>query len=184
MRRRAPQRFAVAAALLLLPVHAAAQVNMRPTPDPIVTAESEEWYLAGEAITHAGIIYYPTGPNVFFDPHQMVRSGHYRGIPLYSLTTIEPYSKVYVPIGGGLMRPYERRRTGDLAGTTGSTLPSLPVTGPYERRPEDDLLAGIVRAPAEPVLAEPSFGTRYEAPVGSAAVPSEPVATTGVMPPS
>ena len=179
MRRRAPQLFAVAAAVLVLQVHSAAQVVMRPTPAPIVTAQNEDWYLAGEAITHAGIIYHPTGPNVYFDSHQMVRSGHYRGIPLYSLTTIEPYSRVYVPIGGGLMRPYERLRTGDLAGTTGSTLPALPVVGPYDTRPEDELLGGIVRAPAPPVAAEPAFGTAYQTPVGGQAAPGEPVATTG-----
>jgi hypothetical protein len=34
---------------------------------------------------------------------------------------------VYVPIGGGQLQPYERRRRGDLAGTVGTTSPSFPV---------------------------------------------------------
>ena len=62
-----------------------------------------------------------------FCANEMVRSGLFRGIPLYTRTTIEPYSLVFVPIGGGMMQPYERRRDGDLAGTTGSSVPSLPV---------------------------------------------------------
>ena len=42
---------------------------------------------------------------------------------------------IYVPIGGGLMQPYERPRTGDLAGTTGNRAPSSPVatSGPRAR---------------------------------------------------
>jgi hypothetical protein len=46
---------------------------------------------------------------------------------LYEDRTLEPYSIVFVPIGPRLMQPYERRRAGDLAGTTGSRTPSFPV---------------------------------------------------------
>ena len=125
MRRTAPQLLAgVVVVLMLLPIAAAAQMTMRPTPVPIVTAENEYWYLEGEPITFSGSIYYPAGPEIYFIPYEMVRSGEFRGIPLYSRTTIEPFSKVFVPLPGGRMLPYERRRAGDLAGTTGSTAPS------------------------------------------------------------
>jgi len=180
MRRRAPQLFAVVAAFSILQAVASGQATMRPTPAPIVTAENESWYLAGEAVLYAGNVYYPTGPIVFFDSHEMVRSGDYRGIPLYSLTTIEPYSKVFVPVGSGLMKPYERRRSGDLAGTAGSTTPSFPIVSPYDPYAEVPPLAGIVRAPAPPVRAEPIFGTYYGVPsAGAHHEPSDPVATTG-----
>jgi hypothetical protein len=57
----------------------------------------------------------------------MVRSGSYRGIGLYTDSTQDASGIVYVPAGGGLMQPYERRRTGGLAGTTGNQAPSFPV---------------------------------------------------------
>ena len=79
---------------------APAQVVIQPTPNPTVTAENESWYLNGEPIAHAGNLYYPAGPLVYFNPNEMVRSGFYQGIPLYSRTTIEPYSMVYVPVRG------------------------------------------------------------------------------------
>lgn len=80
-----------------------------------------------DPIFYAGAFYYPTGPTVFFDPYVMIRSGVYEGVPLYADVTIEPYSFVYVPIGGNVMRPYERRRSGELAGTVGSRMPSFPL---------------------------------------------------------
>jgi hypothetical protein len=72
-------------------------------------------------------LYYPAGPVVFFNGDVMVRTGHYNGVPLYADTTIEPFSIVYVPVSRGLMQPYERRRQGDMAGTTASRTPSYPV---------------------------------------------------------
>jgi hypothetical protein len=107
------------------PVHA--QVQSRPTDRPIVTAENETWFRLGEPLQFAGDLYYPAGPNLFFDGNTMVRTGHYNGVPLYADTTIEPYSIVLVPLPRGLMQPYERLRRGDLAGTTGSRAPSFPV---------------------------------------------------------
>jgi hypothetical protein len=106
--------------LLLAPAAASAQMTMRPADQPVVTAEQEHWYLDGEAIAYDGGLYYPAGPQVFFNPYEMVRSGIYRGIPLYARTTIEPYSVVFVPVARGLLQPYERRRRDQLAGTTGS----------------------------------------------------------------
>jgi hypothetical protein len=115
-------------AAVALPLTLDAQMLLRPTTFPVVTAENERWYLEGEPITSDGNVYYPTGAQVYFNPYEMVRSGYYRGIPLYSKTTLEPYSVVFVPVAGGLLQPYERRRDGDVAGTVGSTAPSFPVT--------------------------------------------------------
>ena len=107
-----------------------AQVQWYPTPPPIVTAEDERWYLSGEPLMFAGNLYYLAGPAIHFIPNEMVRSGSYQGIPLYTRTTIEPYSVVFVPIDGGRMQPYERPRTGELVGTSGSTISALPAEIP------------------------------------------------------
>jgi hypothetical protein len=104
-----------------------AQVQSRPTDPPLLTAENESWYVNGEPIQFVGDLYYPAGATVFFNGNTMVRSGHYNGVPLYTDTTIEPYSIVYVPIRRGLMQPYERPRQGVLAGTVASRTPSFPV---------------------------------------------------------
>jgi len=129
---------------------ASAQVNLQPTPPPTLTAENETWYRNGEPIMFAGNIYYPAGPATHFNGDEMVRSGFYQGIPLYSRTTIEPYSVVFVPIGGGMMQPYERRRTGQIAGTSGSVVSALPVESPSA---VGGSAAPILQAPAPPTFA-------------------------------
>src|SRR5262249_35098962 len=108
-------------------VPAIAQIQSRPTDAPIVTANNESWYLNRESVQFAGDLYYPAGATVFFNGNQMVRSGNYNGVPLYTDTTLEPFSIVYVPLEHGLMQPYERVRQGSLAGTTASRPPSFPV---------------------------------------------------------
>src|SRR4051794_3683844 len=105
----------------------AQSMTIRSSRPPAVTAESEPWYVSGSPITFAGNFYYPAGPRVHFMPSEMVRSGDFLGVPIYSRTTIEPYSVIFIPIGGGMMQPYERRREGELAGTVGSSAPSFPV---------------------------------------------------------
>jgi hypothetical protein len=115
------------AAALLAPHAIQAQVYMLPNPAPSVTAAHAEWQRSGEPIFHAGGFYYPTGPTEFFDGRVLVRTGTYKGIPLYENGTLEPYSLVFVPIGRNLVRPYERRREGELVGTTGSRMPSFPI---------------------------------------------------------
>lgn len=130
---------------------ALAQVNLQPTPSPLVTAENETWYRAGEPVMSAGSIYYPAGPATHFNGDEMVRTGFYHGIPLYSRTTIEPYSVVFVPIGGGMMQPYERRRTGQIAGTSGSMVSALPVENPGAV--DGSATAQILQAPAPPTFA-------------------------------
>ena len=146
---RPARQLAVFAFLLFSAVSASAQVDYRETPFPLVTAEREAWYLAGEPVMFAGNIYYPAGAQVHFRGNEMVRSGFHMGVPLYTRTTIEPYSIVYVPLQGGVMQPYERRRTGDLAGTVGSTTPSFPVG-----RASEETGYMVPQAPAPPGFAE------------------------------
>lgn len=109
---------------------AASQIRLQSTAPPTITAETESWYVTNDPVIFAGNNYYPAGPSIHFLPNEMVLSGFFRGVPLYTRTTIEPYSIVFVPIAGGMMRPYERRRSGDLVGTTGSSVPSLGVEIP------------------------------------------------------
>jgi hypothetical protein len=127
-----------------------AQLTVRDTRPPTVTAESESWYLSGAPITYEGSYYYPAGAKVHFIPSEMVRTGDFRGIPLYARTTIEPYSIVFVPVAGGMMQPYERRRDGTLAGTEGSSAPSFPIAVPSESSLGD---TGPPQAPGPPVFA-------------------------------
>src|SRR5438270_9652338 len=62
-----------------------------------------------------------------FDGMIMAQIATFDGVPIYTDTTLEPYSIIYVPVGRQRMRTYERKREGDLAGTTGSRTPSFPV---------------------------------------------------------
>ncbi len=120
---------------------ALAQISMQSTPPPTVTAENESWFVINEPVSFAGNNYYAGGPSIHFLPNEMVLSGFFRGVPLYTRTTIEPYSIVFVPVAGGLMRPYERRRSGDLVGTTGSSVPSLRVEIPTAFSPSTRIQA-------------------------------------------
>ena len=113
---------------LLVASPSAAQVQSRPTDPPLVTASNESWYQLREPVQFAGELYFPAGATVFFNGDRMVRVGHYNGVPLYVDATVEPFSVILVPITRGLMQPYERPRRGDLAGTTGSSAPSFPVS--------------------------------------------------------
>jgi hypothetical protein len=93
---------------------------VKPTEPPQVTAASSEWRLTGEPLL-VGLDYYePSGPNTFFDGGTMIQVGTYQGVPVYTDKTVEPLSLVLVPIGGGVMKRYERRREGEAAGTVGS----------------------------------------------------------------
>ena len=139
------------AAVLLSDSSPVAQTMLQPTPKPIVTADNETWYQAGVPITFAGNIYFPAGPITHFNGNEMVRSGHFQGIPLYTRTTLEPYSIVYVPLFGGLMQPYERRRAGDVADTVGSMSPSFPVVRSTEQSNMEYVPgAGMIQAQAPP----------------------------------
>jgi hypothetical protein len=119
--------FASFSITLMLAVASPAAQLLVQTPLPTVTADNESWYVSGEPITHAGNVYLPAGAQIYFNANEMVRSGFYMGIPLYTRTTLEPYSVVFVPLAGGRMQPYERPRTGELTGTTGSIPSTLPA---------------------------------------------------------
>jgi hypothetical protein len=174
-------RLAVVCAFALgwgAPAHA--QATSQPSQPPAVTADGAAWYVAGEPIVFAGNLYRPAGPQVYFNPHEMVRTGFHQGVPLYTKTTLEPYSIVFVPLQRGLMQPYERPRTGDIAGTVGSTTPSFPVS-----RAADAVGMPSLQAAAPPMLFGP-VATDAQAPVAvaqPAALPT-PVGTTGVTAPA
>ncbi len=95
---------------------AAGQVTLQSTPQPAVTAENESWYSSGGPVTFGGSIYYPAGAVTHFLRNEMVRTGTIGSVPIYARTTQEAGSVIYVPLAGGVMKPYERRRSGDLAG--------------------------------------------------------------------
>ena len=165
--------------LLVAAAPAFAQIQSRPTDAPIVTADNESWYVNREPIQFAGDVYYPAGAVVFFNGNTMVRSGHYNGVPLYTDTTLEPYSVVYAPLERGLMQPYERRRQGSLAGTTASRTPSFPVTA----TPSSGTLPQATAAPTAPPATIGAIGAYTpETSVGTSrtTVPS-PVGTSGLV---
>ena len=142
---------------------ASAQAVSRPTDPPIVTAENDAWYRQREPVLFGGDAYYPAGATVFFNGNTMVRTGHYNGVPLYADATVEPYSVVLVPIGRGLMQPYERVRSGELAGTSGSRTPSFPV----RTRAEPRDAAAMPPAPRRPARAAAAIQTGEEGAVGT-----------------
>jgi len=134
-----------------VPALAPAQVVKRPERAPARVAGQEAWYLAGEPLLYRGELYYPAGAQIFFDPNVMVFAGEYRGIPLYVDPTVETNSIVYLPIGSGLLQPYERPRTRDLAGTSGSRTPSFPPGTPSPIGEETVAVGTAGAAPAPPV---------------------------------
>ncbi len=111
----------------LVPTNGNAQAYNRPSPPPQVTAAGADWQIQGAPVFYAGNFYYPTGPSIFFDGNVMVRTAVYKGVPIYVDASVDPYGVVYVPIGGNVVRPYERRRAGELAGTVGNRPPSFPI---------------------------------------------------------
>lgn len=171
-----------------------AQVKLQPTPPPLVTAENEPWYANAEPIFFAGNLYDPSGAKTHFNGNEMVLSGLHRSIPMYIRPTVEPNRVLYVPLSGGLMQPYERRRT-DIAGKVGSSTPSFPIlpsepsagVSPQAAAPAAVIAAAIPAAPvvvtAPPVRPAPARVVAREA-VGTSglmAAPRRP-ATTAVRP--
>jgi hypothetical protein len=136
---------------------AAAQVMSLPTPQPSVVADGEDWYRAGEPIPFVDTLYYPAGAIRHFDGNRLVRSGTHRGVPFYTDRFLEANEKLFIPLSGGLVQPYERRREGPLAGTTGSQAPSFPVQREAEAAAEaarSDIVGPVV------TLVEPAPPTR------------------------
>jgi hypothetical protein len=173
-------RWFTVAVTLLASTPVLAQVGSRPGDPPIVTAENDAWYRQREPVVFAGDFYYPAGATVFFNRNTMVRTGHYNGVPLYADTTLEPYSIVYVPIGGAMMQPYERVRRGDLASSAGSRTPSFPVrTAPEPGGLPEAAAAPTTIAPAPPVARAASPEPRAVGTVGDIVTP--PVGTAGTI---
>ncbi len=159
-----PARIFLCAILVFSATNSAgAQITNRPAEPPTVAADTQDWYLSGEPITYAGNLYYLAGPRVFFNGNEMVPSGSYRGVPLYTRTTIEPYSLIFVPLSGGLLQPYERRRNGQLAGTVGSSAPSFPVSVASEATPTTGIGATL-QAPYAPTVFAPVLGPEVVVP--------------------
>lgn len=144
--------FLVALVTSMLAVHglASAQVLSVPAPSPVDNASDRDWFMERAPIYVDGDVFYPAGASVFFDRNTMVPSGRFDGLQLYIDTTIEPHSIVYVPIGRGLLQPYERRRQGELAGTVGSRTPSFPV-----QRDAEALATGAEYTPPGYQIEEP-----------------------------
>ena len=117
----------------MVPRNGNAQAYSLPTPPPQITAAGADWQVRGDPVFYAGNFYYPVGPSVFFDGNVMVRTGVFRGVPLYVDATADPYGVVYVPIGGNVVRPYERHREGELTGTVGNRAPSFPIARDVDR---------------------------------------------------
>src|SRR5947209_7898033 len=111
---------------VLFPKVSNAQAYAFGSPVPEVTAASAAWQVNDSAIIVSGLVYYPTRAFRIFDPSLMMQQGVYQGVPIYADVTLQPFSVVYVPITRSTMRAYERKREGDLAGTTGSRTPSFP----------------------------------------------------------
>jgi hypothetical protein len=156
----------IAVAVFLAP--AEAQVTMRPAPPPERTATAEPWYTTREPIFVQGSYYERAGASVHFDGDTMVRVARIDGVPIYADVTLEPYSLVFVPIGGGLVQPYEKRRAGDLAGTTGSRAPSFPVSLDTEARPPREAMRTTGALESEATSRDPAPGA--ERAVGTTAV--------------
>jgi hypothetical protein len=115
---------------VLLPKTGNAQVYQFRTPSPVITAAAADWQVNSDPIVVNGLLYYATRGFRFFDGQVMMQVGVVDRVPVYGDSTLEPYSVVYVPVGRDRMREYERRRDGELAGTTGSRAPSFPVQSP------------------------------------------------------
>ena len=110
----------VLSVVVLLPKVGSAQVSTFRTPAPEVNAANASWQVNSEPIMVGGLIFYPTREYRPFDGQVMAQVGVYEGVPIFADTTVEPWSLVYVPSGRERMRTFERARTGELAGTSGS----------------------------------------------------------------
>jgi hypothetical protein len=117
---------------LLLPKSGNAQVFQFRTPPPDTSAAGADWQINGDPIVVGGLTYYPTRGFRLFDGQVMAQAGMFESIPVYADLTIEPFSELYVPLGSGRMRVYERRRDHELTmtsreavGTSGVAVPRV-----------------------------------------------------------
>jgi hypothetical protein len=161
-------------AAVLVPKTGNAQAFSFRTPPPDVSAAAADWQINSDPIVVSGLVYYPTRAFRFFDGQVMVQVGLFNRVPVYADATVEPYSLLYVPIGGARMREYERRRDGELASTTGSRVPSFPVALATERaaaEPEPQTNATKVAG---------TTGIRMDTAIASTARATEPSVASAV----
>jgi hypothetical protein len=159
-----------------------AQISMQTAEPPAVTAENQDWYLSGDPLAYGGAVFYPSGAIVHFNRNEMVQTGYFDNVPIYVRTTQEPRSVIYVPLAGGVMKPYERRRTGELAGTVGSSAPGFPVMLPQQSAQQTVSSMGFARVPTDPIGGG-AVGTSSMAntTVSGSAGAQESVGTSGVV---
>src|SRR5437773_2729785 len=102
------------------------------SPQPEVTAAAAAWQVNGEAIVVQGLAYSPTRQFRMFDGNIMTQIDIYERVPVYVDATLQPFTVVYVPVGGTTMRAYEHS-PGQLAATirmpaaTPSVVPTVVV---------------------------------------------------------
>ena len=180
MTHRTAQFVAATALVVAFQTAAGAQITSRPAPPPVAVADNEDWYRSGEPLAFAGALYYRVGAMQHFNGNRMFPTGGKGSVTFYVDVFLDPLSKIFVPVSGGLMQPYERRRDGDLAGTTGSQAPSFPVAIPAES-PSDRIRAGwpgaVTDAAVEPAEAPADLSI---APLMEAA-PATHVGTAGTI---
>jgi hypothetical protein len=153
------------------------QVYQAPTPPPAPATQYQPWQFEEEAIVVDGLIYYPTRERRFFDGAIMSQVSVYRGVPVYADVTLEPNSVVYLPVGRQLMRGYERRREGELAGTTGSRVPAFPVAVASPGGSELTSGSDVQLVPAWSASTASMSGTRPLAPAYETALATDRVET-------
>jgi hypothetical protein len=179
MRRVFPALIVLAVSIVSLP--AGGQTLVQPTPGPAVTAENEPWFVSRAPLVFGGTLYFPAGAQVHFNQNEMVPTGFYGRVPVYVRTTLEPRSVIFVPLTGGVMQPYERRRSGELAGTEGSTAPSFPIENAAEASASEPR---TLRAPGPPIAGVAATMGVASPEYAATAPPAEParaVGTTGTV---
>jgi len=162
---------------VLMPQVGSAQVSPQQNYPVITDPATASRQATGEPIYFDGQFYYPSGPITFFDPNVMVRTGTYQGIAVFSNSIQEPWSIIYLPIGGTSLRPYERVRNGELGGTTGSRTPSFPVQPPV-----NSPWLSAIGGPIMSTVGSPAYeGPAAPAAAAAAAPAAEPPRHVSIM---
>lgn len=132
----------VLCAAMLVARDGATQGYQQTTTAPRVPVARAAWQVFREPIVYAGGFYEPVATTVLFDGNLMEQTGIYRSVPVYQDVTIAPNAVLYLPVGLNLVRPYERRRAGDLAGTAAAATPSYPFPGESQAFPRSSQARG------------------------------------------
>jgi len=162
----------VAGLALQLPRAAQAQLTAAPEAARIATTGTD-WRSSGSPLLFGGSAYYPSGPTVFFDGSVMVRSGSFEGVPIYIDGTRDPSNIVFVPVAGGQMRPYERRRADQIA----DTIVAPPAASPAPAESETPI--ATARSPQPPATDSSAVPTGGVSAQGVESIP-RPYANRGI----